>query len=67
MNEKVKVFISSLCDDDKYRVARNSLKLLLEKTNMVDTYVFELSGGSSRAVVPEYLSKLEDSDLCIFI
>lgn len=51
---------------NKYAVARKALGTLLEETNIVDAYIFEDSAGS-RPPEDIYLSKLDDSDLCIFL
>lgn len=62
----VNVFISSCCGG-RYTIVRKSLKALLEETNMAKVYIFEDALASSQDVVPSYLNKLEQSDLCVFL
>lgn len=63
---KVKVFISSLCGS-RYTIVRKGLKNLLEETNLATVYIFESTGASSQDVIPSYITKIDDSDLCIFL
>lgn len=67
IKNKIKVFISSKCGVEKYDKLRNELKKLLENTGFINVYLFEESMASSRNVVDSYLSKLEDSDVCLFL
>ena len=64
--EQVKVFISSNIDD-KYKLIRESLKLLLEKTGMCKVYCFEEEPGSSTEVREAYLYHVGRSDLIVFL
>lgn len=69
---KVKIFISSKCDDEnlddlKYGVMRKALALLLEETGLCDVFVFEEGTATSRNLVCSYMDPLADSDLVIII
>lgn len=72
---KVKVFISSKCDNaeeikagkNKYGIMRKALKLLLEETGLCIVYAFEEGTASSFNVVNSYMDPLADSDLVIVI
>ena len=70
-NNKIKVFISSKCDDqstgNKYTEVRNNIKTKLERTGLADVYVFEEEGSSTLSAVNHYSFALEDSDVCIFL
>lgn len=63
---KVKVFISSKCGG-KYTLVRKALKSLLSETNIVQVFIFEELGASSQHVIDSYITKLDDSDLCVFL
>ncbi|WP_296126653.1 hypothetical protein [uncultured Anaerococcus sp.] len=65
--DKIKVFISSKCGDEKYDTIRNELKLLLEETGFISAYVFEGTMASSMTARDSYLNKLNDSDVCLFL
>lgn len=67
IENKVKVFISSKCDNDRYTIMRRGLKELLINTGLVQVYIFEDSASSSLYVEESYLKELDISDLCIFI
>jgi len=72
---KVKVFISSKCDNaedirtgrNKYGIVRKALALLLEETGFCEVYAFEEGTASSFNVVNSYMDPLADSDLVIVI
>ena len=72
---KVKVFISSKCDNaedikngkNKYGIVRKALKLLLEETGLCIVYAFEEGTASSFNVVNSYMDPLADADLVIVI
>lgn len=63
---KVKVFISSKCGG-RYTLIRKALKSLLLETNIVQAFIFEELGPSSQHIVDSYITKLDDSDLCVFL
>lgn len=63
---KVKVFISSKCGG-RYTLVRKALKSLLSETNIVQVFIFEELGPSSQHVIDSYITKLDDSDLCVFL
>lgn len=73
--DKVKIFISSKCDNPKenkedcfkYGVMRKSIKLLLEETGMCSVFIFEDGNASSYSVEASYMDRLEESDLVIII
>ena len=75
ITNKVKVFISSKCDnpDDyingsfQYGVMRKSLKLLLEETNICEVFAFESGNATSFSVMSSYMDALSDSNLVIVI
>lgn len=67
IKDKIKVFISSKCGIEKYDKVRKELKTLLEDTECINVYLFEESMASSRNAVESYISKLEDSDVCLFL
>jgi len=64
--EKVSVFISSNINE-KYRIIRESLNLLLLQTCMCTTYCFEEEPASSTDVVSSYLYNIDRSDLVVFL
>ena len=69
LDEKIKVFISSKCgkEYEEYNILREGLKRLLEGTGFIKTYVFEDNGGSSGLIRDEYLSKIDDSNVVLFL
>ena len=67
LSNKVKVFISSKCNNDKYIITRTALKEILINTGLVDVYIFEDAPGSSFPIEESYLQELDNSDLCIFL
>lgn len=50
IENKVKVFISSKCDNSRYTIMRRGLKELLINTGLVEVYIFEDSASSSLCV-----------------
>lgn len=67
-DEKIRVFISSICGVEKYDKIRKELKKIIEKTGMAKVYLFEgVEHASSLTAEQEYLYKLDDSDVCIFL
>lgn len=69
LNDKIKVFISSKCGsyNEDYEIIRIGLKNLLEETGFIHTYVFEETTPSSMNIQEEYLNRLEDSDIILFL
>lgn len=65
--EKIKVFISSKCGIEKYDLLRIALKQLLEDTGLIQTYIFEESSAVSLPTQDEYLNKLEDCHVVLFL
>lgn len=80
--ETIKVFISSKCGGEhinlgistadlavrtNYDVIRRALKLRLEATSFIQVYVFEVGSASSMSAQDEYLYKIDDSDVCLFL
>ena len=66
-NQKIKVFISSKCGDEKYDYVRSEIKYLIEKTNLAEVYIFEKESASSMSAESHYKFALEESDICIFL
>ena len=50
IENKVKVFISSKCDNSRYTIMRRGLKELLINTGLVEVYIFEDSASSSLCI-----------------
>lgn len=69
IKEKIKVFISSKCGNEKYEyeLIREALKRRLEDTGFVEVYVFESTSASSKSALDSYLNKLDDCDLVLFL
>lgn len=69
--QKIKVFISSACGDEKwkqkYNRVRKKLKKLIEGTGFAEVYIFESEGASSLPAGKHYLYALEQCNVCIFI
>lgn len=66
-DEKIKVFISSICGEDKYDRIRAELKQAIENTQLANVYTFEGKGASTLSAGNHYTFALEDSDVCIFL
>ena len=66
-SQKIKVFISSICGEEKYDKVRAELKSALEATQLADVYTFEEKGASTLSAGAHYTLALEDSDICIFL
>ena len=66
-NNRIKVFISSICGKPKYDKIREELKSLIEKTKFADVYLFEAEGASTASAGAHYVFSLEDCDVCIFL
>lgn len=65
--QKIKVFISSICGQEKYDKVRNELKKAIENTQFAEVYTFESRGASTLPAGAHYKLALEDSDICIFL
>lgn len=65
--QKIKVFISSICGNEKYDKVRADLKKAIEETQLADAYTFEGTGPSTLTAGSHYQLALQDSDLCIFL
>lgn len=66
-DQKVKVFISSICGIEKYDKVREELKKLIESTELAEVYTFESKEASTLSAGNHYSFALEDSDVCIFL
>ena len=64
--EKVTVFISSNIDE-KHRLIREALRILLLQTGMCDVYSFEEEPATTTDVVSSYLYRIERADLVVFL
>ncbi|MGN0487864.1 MAG: hypothetical protein ACI4HO_01225 [Ruminococcus sp.] len=65
--QKLKVFISSICGQPKYDSIRAELKELIEHTDFAKVYTFESEGASTVSAGSHYVFALEDCDVCIFL
>jgi hypothetical protein len=66
-DEKIRVFISSKCGEEKYDNVRIQLKSLIEATGFAKAYLFEGRLASTLTAEQDYLYGLDDSDVCIFL
>lgn len=66
-DQKIKVFISSICGVEKYDVIRAELKNVIEATGLADVYLFEEKDAATLPAGSHYSLALEDSDICIFL
>lgn len=66
-DQKIKVFISSICDKEKYNIVRAELKHAIEATNLADVYTFEDKDASTLPAGAHYKLALRDivSDLIV--
>lgn len=64
---KIKVFISSICGNEKYDPIRSALKKAIEATQLATVYTFESEGASTLTAEDHYINKLIESDVCIFL
>ncbi len=67
ITNKIKVFISSSCTNEKLDIVRKSLKVLLEETGLFNVYIFEDAPGASCNVTDSYLQELERNNIVLFI
>lgn len=66
IDNKIKVFISSNCNDEKFKEIRKEIKQKLDDTELVSTYLFEAQASTLPTEV-SYCLKVEDSDVCVFL
>jgi len=66
-DQKIKVFISSICGVERYDSIRLELKRTIEATQLADVYTFEGKGASTLTAGTHYTFALEESDICIFL
>ncbi len=67
-DEKVRIFISSICGNEKYDSVRKELKRLIEGTGIAKVYLFEdRRRASTLASEQDYLYGVDDSNVCIFL
>lgn len=64
---KIKVFISSICGNEKYDKIRDDLKKRIESTQLATAYAFEKEPASTLSAEVHYESNLKESDICIFL
>jgi len=67
IDNKIRVFISSKCGEEKYDNVRRKLKSLIEKTGFADVYLFESRSASTLSPQQDYYYGVDDSDVCIFL
>ncbi|MGD1817258.1 MAG: hypothetical protein ACPKNR_09520 [Pleomorphochaeta sp.] len=67
ITNKIKVFISSSCTNEKLDIVRKSLKVLLEETGLFNVFIFEDAPGASKNVTDSYLLELERNHIILFI
>jgi len=65
-DNKIGVFVSSKLGG-QYAIVRRAIRLLLEESGMARVYLYEDEPAGSQDNVSGYLSKLDDSDVCIFL
>ncbi len=67
-DEKIRVFISSICGIEKYDSVRKNLKTLIEDTGIAKVYLFEDKRcASTLTAEQDYLYGVDDSDVCVFL
>jgi len=66
-NDKIRVFISSICGKPKYDLVRAGLENLIESTGLASVYTIESRQASTIPAGQHYRYALEDSDVCIFL
>jgi len=66
-DEKIRVFISSRCGEERYDNVRTKLKSLIENTGFAKVYLFESRRASTLSAQQDYLYGLDDSDVCLFL
>lgn len=64
---KIRVFISSICGQEKYDSIRAKLGKSITDTQLAEVYMFETEGASTLQTGNHYKWALEDSDVCIFL
>ena len=67
-DERIRVFISSICGVEKYDSIRAELKKLIEDTGIAKVYLFEgKQQASTLTAEQDYLYGVDDSDVCVFL
>ena len=67
-DERIRVFISSICGVEKYDSIRAELKKLIEDTGIAKVYLFEgKQQASTLSAEQDYLYGVDDSDVCVFL
>ncbi len=67
IDQKIRVFVSSKCGETEYNAIRSTIKKSIEKTGLASVYLFEDDSASTTTVKSRYLSRLNESDVCIFL
>ena len=66
--KKIRVFISSVCGDNKkFNQVRKRLKKLIEDTGVAKVYLFEDEEASTLSAGAHYKFNLIDCNVCIFL
>lgn len=66
IDEKIRVFISSICGNEKYDTIRRKLKKLIEDTGIAKVYLFEDRPASTLTAEQDYLYGVDDRDAIAF-
>lgn len=74
-DSKLQIFISSRCSNldstkeeiNQYNIIRRSIKRILEDTGLFNVYIFEEAMASSSSSQDSYLSKIDRSDIILFL
>lgn len=66
IDNKIKVFISSNCGDEKFRKIRKEIKTQLVSNELISVYLFEDQASTFPTEI-SYCLKVDDSDVCIFL
>lgn len=65
---RVRVFISSKCDDgQRYGFMRSRLADMLNESLVFSAYIWERDGASTAKVEDSYISELNDSDIAVVV
>ena len=71
---KIRVFISSKCGDadesgnpGRFDAMRRGITNRLKSSPVFDPYLWEDGGASTTSAKNNYISELNDSDICVFI
>ncbi len=66
-NSNDKKNLAERANRTSYDLVRRALKVALENTGFIKTYVFEDAAASTAPVRDDYLYKLDRSDICLFL